>query len=73
MWGRLRAAAYKVLCPEPVYQYNGVVLHRCKMDGQLITMKAPRWVVDRHVGHNLENPVCLSLKERLLLKLRIIL
>ena len=57
------------ILPKPFSVYRGVEVNRCEADGLLVT---PKMDLKPHAGHKVRSPVCLTLKEKLLIWLKII-
>lgn len=60
------------ILPKPYSLYRGVAVNRCRSDGQLITYKMPQSVIANHAGHYIISPVVLTLKEKILIWLKLI-
>ena len=68
MGSGLREIVQDVVFPQPRSSYRGVDLRRCRSDGQLVSMDQ----LHKHLGHFVVQPVTLSLKERVLIWLKLI-
>lgn len=66
--GGLRDRIQTWLIPRPLSFYRGIELRRCRSDGQLVFMNN----LEPHAGHMVISPVSLSLKEKLLIWLKIL-
>ncbi len=68
----LRELFLKVVLPKPYSLYRGVSVSRCRSDGQLITPQMPQKMMANHAGHYVISPITLTLKEKILIWLKII-
>lgn len=59
-----------MLLPKPVSVYRGIEVYRCLADGLLMTDAIARTGI--HGGHRCAQPVYLTLKEKILIWLKII-
>lgn len=65
----LRGMIRDFFLPKPYSLYHGVEVNRCKADGQIVTKNMD---LSRHAGHHITSPVVLTLKEKILIWLKII-
>ncbi len=68
MGSGLRGIAQDWLLPRPRSHYRGLELRRCRTDGQLISMDK----LEPHAGHTIASPVILTLREKVLIWLKLI-
>lgn len=59
----------KWLLPRPVSVYRGIEVNRCRTDGQIVTKNCD---LEAHGGHYVVSPVTLTLREKVLIWLKII-
>lgn len=57
-----------LLLPRPVSTYKGIEVFRCQSDSQLVTKSN----LPNHGGHYVRTPIVLTLKEKVLIWLKIV-
>ena len=57
-----------LILPKPVSTYKGIEIYRCQSDSQLVTKNN----LSLHGGHYVRTPVVLTLKEKVLIWLKIV-
>lgn len=62
----------KWVFPKPTSLYRGVNVARCDTDKQLITYNMSQKIRALHGGHKILSPVSLTLKEKMLIWLKIV-
>lgn len=68
----LREFVLGIVLPKPYSLYHGITVSRCRSDGQLITSKMPQSVLAQHAGHYIISPIVLTLKEKILIWLKLV-
>ena len=64
----LRGFLFSWFLPKPASFFCGLELRRCQTDGQIVTMNNLQF----HAGHFVKSPVVLTLREKVLIWLKII-
>lgn len=67
----LKEKMLRILYPQAWSVYHGVEVSRCQTDGQLLT-KSLHHLLRYHGGHHFKSPTVLSLKEKVLIWLKIL-
>ena len=65
----LRGMIRDFFLPKPYSLYHGIEVNRCEADGQIVTKNSE---LSWHGGHRIRSPVVLTLKEKVLIWLKII-
>lgn len=73
----LRGKLRNWLLPKPVFYYDGKQVARCISDGMILSWKDQdkgfdQELLSQHPGHQFKQPIILTMKEKLLLRLGIL-